>query len=91
MFLDRTCFDARLIGFLHSLSLVDPLGNEEVFISIFPSIGHSSTVNDVIQAGWNSVVEIIGSFVLLGASLNVMTKLLAEGALATIVWEIGVD
>ena len=91
MFPDSTCVDARLIGFLHSQSSVDPLGNQKVFISIFPSSGDLSTVDDIIQDGLNSVAEIIKSFALLGASLHIMTKHLAEGALATVVWEDGVN
>ena len=67
------------------------MGTEDVFIFIFPSIGHSSTVNDVIQGGFNWVVEIIEAFILLGACLNVVTKLLAEGVLSTVVWEVGVN
>ena len=85
IFLDRTYLDAGLICFLHSRSLVDPWGNEKVFVSIFPSIGHSSAINDVVQARLNLVVEIIEGFALLGTSLNVVTKLFAEGALKTIV------
>ena len=81
IFPDRTYLVASLICFLHSRSLVDPLGNEKVFNFIFPSIGHTSAVEDVIQAGSNWVVEIIKSFALLGAGLNFMTTLLTEGAL----------
>ena len=91
IFPDRTYLNACLIAFLHSWSLIDPLCNEKVFISIFPSIRHSSAVTDVIQAGFNLVVEIIESFALRGASLNVVTKLLAEGALSMVLWEVGVD
>ena len=80
-----------MIGFLHSGSLVNPLGNEEVFVCVLPSIWHLSAVNDVIQTRLNSVVEIIESFTLLDAGLNVMTKPLAEGTLSTIVWKVGVD
>ena len=79
------------MGFLHFRSLLDPLGNEEVFVSVFPSVGHPFAVNDVIQAGLNLVVEIIESFVLLGAGLDILSKLLAEGVLSTIVWEVGLD
>ena len=91
IFSDRTYLDARLIDFHHFQSLVDLLGNEKVFISIFLSIVHSSAVNNVIQAGLNSVVDIIESFALLGVGLNVTTKLLVEGVLSTIVWEVKVD
>ena len=91
IFPNRTYLDARLIGFLHSRSLVDPLGNEEVFVSVLLSIWHSSAINDVIQARLNSFVEIIESFALLGAGLNVVTKLLAEGALSTMMLEVGID
>ena len=86
IFPDWAYLDARLVCFLHSRSLVYPLSNEEVFISVFLSIGHSSAVNNIIQPGLNSVVEIIESFALLGAGLNVVTKFLAEGALSMIAW-----
>ena len=72
MFPDQTYLDARLIGFLHSWSLVDPWGNEEVFISVFPSIGQASAINDVIQASLNPVVEIIEAFTLLVAALDIV-------------------
>ena len=85
IFPDRTYLDAHLIVFLHSQSLVDPLRNEEVFVSVFLSIGHSSAINDVIQARLNPVVEIIEGFALLGVSLNIVGKLLAEGALLMVV------
>ena len=88
---DRTYLDAPLRGFLHSQSLVDPLDKEKVFVSVFPSIVHSFGVNDVIQAGLNSVVDIIEGYALLVASLNVVTKLLAEGTLSMVVWEVDVD
>ena len=91
IFPNRTYLNARLIGFLHSQSLVDPLGNEEVFVSIFPSIGHLSAINNVIQARLNLVVEIIEGFALLDAGLDIVSKLLAEGALSTVAWEVGVD
>ena len=39
----------------------------------------------------NSVVDIIEGYALLVASLNVVTKLLAEGTLSMVVWEVGVD
>ena len=91
IFPDRTYLDTRLIDFFHSRSLVNPLGNEEVLVSIFHSVGYSSAVNDVVQAGLNSVVEIIESLALLDTSLNVVTIVLAEGVLSTIVWEVGVD
>ena len=70
---------------------MDLLGKKEVFVSVFSYIGHLSTINDRIQAGLNSVVEIIGSFAFLEAGLDVMCKLLTEGALARLVWEVGVD
>ena len=91
IFPNSTYLDARIIGFLHSRSLGDPLGNEEILVTVFPSVGHSSTVNNIIQAGLNSVAEIIESFSLLGLALDVKSKLLTEGALATVVWEVGVD
>ena len=91
MFPNRTYLDARLLGFLDSRSLVDSIGNEEIFVYIFPSIGHPSAVNNVIQAGLNSIIEIIEDFALLGASLNIVIRLLPEGALLTVVWEVGID
>ena len=91
IFPDRTFLDAQLIGFLYSRSLVDPLCNEEVFVSVFPSIGHSSTINNVIQAMLKLVVEIIEGLAFLGAGLNVATRFLTEGALSTVVWKVGVD
>ena len=71
--------------------MVDPLGNEEVIVSVFPSIWHSSAINDVIQARLDLVVDIIKGFALLGASSNDMNKRLAEGTLLAIVSEVGVD
>ena len=62
-----------------------------MFVSVFRSVRHASAVNDVIQARLHLVVEIIESFALLGACLDVMCKLLAEGVLVTVVWEVGVD
>ena len=38
-----------------------------------------------------SSINNINSFALLGASLYVMTKLFAEGALSMIVWDFGID
>ena len=60
-------------------------------VAVFPCIGHSSAVRDIFQAGLNAVVEIIEGFTLLGATMNVVTKLLAEGTLVTVVWEVGLD
>ena len=85
IFPDGTDFDACMIGFLQSRSLVDAFGNEEILDSIFPSVGHLSAINNVIQAALNSVVEILKSFALLGAGWDVVCKFLAEGALATVV------
>ena len=68
IFPNRTFLDAWLIGFFHFQCLVNPLGNDEIFAPVFPSIGHSSTVNDVIQGWLNSVVEIIEGFTLVGSS-----------------------
>ena len=90
IFPDGTYLDAHLICFLHSQSSVDLLGNEKVFLSLFPSIGQSSAINNVIQARLNPIVEIIKGFALLDASLNIMTKLFTKGALPTIVWQVGV-
>ena len=88
---DWIYLDARIVCLLHTQSSVDLSGNEEVFISIFSWIGHLSAVNDVIQDGLNSVLEIIEGFTLLGTRLNVVTKLLAEGALSTVVQEVGIN
>ena len=71
--------------------MVDPSGNEEIFLSIFLSIGHLSALKDIIQPGLNLVVEIIEGFALLCATWNVVTKVLAGGTLAMVVWEVGVD
>ena len=81
----RTYIYARLISFLHSGSLVDPLSNKDVFISVFPSIGHLSAVNDFIQHWLIPVVEIIKCFALLGAGLDGITTRLAENSLSTLV------
>ena len=91
IFPNRTYLDARLIGFVHSQFLVDPLGNKGIFSSVFPSIGHWSAVNKVVQAWLNLDIELVEGFALLNTCLNVVTKLLAAGALSTVVWEIGVD
>ena len=88
---DRTCLDACLIGFIHSQSVVDPFGDKKDIGSIFPSIGHSSAVNNVIQAGLILVVKIIDGFGLLGAFLKVVYKLFVEAALSTVAWEVSVD
>ena len=48
-------------------------------------------MKNVIQARLNSLVETIKYFALLGAALNVLTKLLAKGALAKVVCEGAVD
>ena len=89
--LDWVYLDHRLIGFFYSGSLVDPLGKREVFIAVFPSIEHSSAVNDVVQAGLNSLLVIIEGFTLLDIGLHVVTKLLTEGALTMVLWESSVD
>ena len=47
-------------------------------------------VNDIIQAGLNSVVENIEGFNFLNAGLYLMTKPLAEGALMATLLEVGV-
>ena len=88
---DFTYLDARLISFLHSQSLVDSLGNEEVFVSVFLSIGHTSAVNDLSQGVLNPVVEIIVRFSHLDTGLDVVAKLVVKGALVTIVWEGSID
>ena len=44
-----------------------------------------------MQVGLNSVVEIIESFALLGARLDMVSKLLGKSALTTVVREVGVD
>ena len=90
IFPDWTYLDAYLVCFLHSPSLVDPLGKEEVIVCVFQSVGHSSAVNDVLQAQLNSMVEIFASFTLLSAGMDVVYKFLAEGALSPIVREVGV-
>ena len=71
--------------------MVNPLGNEEVFTSVLSCIGYLSAVNDIIQAQLNTVVEIIEGFQLLDTGLDIVTKPFAEGALAMVVWEFGVD
>ena len=91
IFPDRIYIDACLTGFLHSHSLMNPLGNKEVFVSVFPAIRHSSAINDIMLAKLNSVVEIIGSFVLRSTGLDVVTKLYAEDALVTVIEEVAVD
>ena len=91
IFPNRTYFDACLISFLHSRSLVDPLSNEEIFVSVFPSVRHLSPINDIIEAWLDSVIEIMEGFELLDVGLEIMSKVLAEGAPATFVWEVGVD
>ena len=65
--------------------MVDPLGNEDVFMAVFPSIGHSSTLNDVVQAWLNSLLEIMDSIKLLDAGVNVVTTLFTAGALMIVV------
>ena len=91
IFPNRLYLNACFIDILHSQSLVDLLGKEEIFVSVFPSVGHSSAVNDVIQAWLNYIVEVIEYFAILGTGLDIVSKLLAEGALTTVVWEVGVD
>ena len=86
-----TYLNRRFISFLPSRSLVNVWGKEEVFASVFLYIGHLSTVNDVIQAWFNVVVEIIIQFVLLDQGLNVMFKLLAEVALAMFMRKVDMD
>ena len=71
--------------------MVDPFCDEEIFVFVFLSVGHSSALNDVIQSYFNSVVEVIEGFVLLGPGLDIVSKLLAEGALATVVWKVVID
>ena len=88
---DWAYLDTHLISFLQSCPLIDPLGTEEVFVSIFLSIGHLSAINDIIQGRLNSVVDIIESFALLVAGLDIVTKLVAEVALATVVCQVAVD
>ena len=67
------------------------MGNEEIFVPVFTSVGNLSAVDDVIQGLLNSVVELIETFVLLGTGLDVLSKLLAASVLSTIVWEVVVD
>ena len=88
---DCAYHNAHLISFLHFCYLINLLRNKEVLISINSSIRHLFAINDVVQAMLNLFVEIIEGFILLGAGLNIMTKLLTEGALATVVWEVGVN
>ena len=71
--------------------MVDPLGNEEILGSVFPSVGHLSAVNDVMQAWLNLVVVVIEGFVLLGTGLDFVSTLLAESTLTMIAREVGVD
>ena len=56
-----------------------------MFVSVFPSVWHLFVVNNVIQAWLNSSVEVIKSFALLGAGSTIVFKVLAEGALSTVV------
>ena len=67
------------------------MDTDDVLVCVFPSVRHSPTVNNVVQAGLNSVIEIMQSFVFLGAGLDIASKLLVEGALTTVVWQVGVD
>ena len=53
-------------------------------------IRHWSAIYDVILSGLNVVVVIIVGYTFLSARLNVVTKLLAEGALLTVVQKVGV-
>ena len=76
---DYTYLDAGLITFPYSCFLVDPLGNEEVFISIFLSVGYMSAMNDVVPAQLNVVSDLIEGLALLAIDLYILTKLLAEG------------
>ena len=82
---NKIYLDACFIRLLHSQFLINPLRNGEVFIYDFQSIGHSFAVNDVIQDGLDSVLDITDSFELLTTWLNVVTKLVTESALTTIV------
>ena len=79
-----------MTGFRHSRSLVDPVHSALIFVYVFPSVGYLSTIKNVIRAGWNVIIVIIAGFALLVACLNVVIKLLAEGALSTVVWWVGV-
>ena len=65
-------------------SLVDPVGNKEVFVSVFPFIGHPSTVHDVIQDVWNSVVESTETLELHDMGLDIVTKPVVEYTLVTV-------
>ena len=67
------------------------MDNEEVFVSVLPSIGHLSTINYVIEARLNSVAEIIKGLVFLDTGLDVVTILLVRATLATVIYEVGVD
>ena len=91
IFQNSRCLDIRLISFLQSWLFVNPLSKEEIFVSIFPSVAQTSIANDVILAWLNLVLEVIKGFLFLGAGLDSMYKLLAEGALPTFVWEVGLD
>ena len=84
-FPNRTYLAISLIGFPYSRSLVDLLGKEEIFVFVFPSARQASAIHEVIQAKLNSVVAVIEYFALLTAALNIVSKLLSEGALATVV------
>ena len=88
---DWSYLDVHLKSFLHFRSLINLLGNKKVFVSVFPSIRHLSAINDVMQARLNAVVEIIVYFLLLGACLNIVTKIPAEGTLTTIIEKFGID
>ena len=81
-----TYSDTHLIGLLHSRSSVHLLGNEEVFLSIFSTVRHTFACNDVVQGRLNAIVVIIKTVVVLDTGLNVVTKPIAEGAVATVVW-----
>ena len=89
IFINRTYIDTGLIDFLHFRSMVDPLGDEEVFIAISPAIGHSFTVNDVVQPRLNWVVQIMEVVILLDTCSDIVTKPYAKVALVTVVSEIG--
>ena len=86
-----TYLDAPLTSLLHSQSLVDLFGNREVFVSVWPSIGPYAIINDVIQAELNSFVEIIKGCMLLNTGLDVVSNLLTEKTLMTVVGNIDVD
>ena len=80
-----------MVDMLLSFPILSRSSNKEVFVYVFPSIGHLSAIKHGVQAHLNVVVKIIAGFVLLDICLDVVIKPLVEGTLATVVQELSVD